>query len=64
MAKRKLYAVIHRFIKPQDDGSLGVVILDRKHGWKPTKRERAEIDDLCDFACDLIEEAFFHPTVR
>ena len=39
-SKAKLYAVTHRFHLPQPDGSLGVVILNKRKGWKPTPDER------------------------
>jgi hypothetical protein len=46
MATAKLHAAIHRFHKPQSDRAYGGLVLDRKHGWKPSDVEREEIDEL------------------
>jgi hypothetical protein len=52
MAKSsKIYAVIHRFDKPQNDGSFGVVVFNR--ATSPTQKE---IDRLCGVGCDMIDD--------
>jgi hypothetical protein len=56
MARRKFTAVIYRFSEPLADSSFGVVILDRDKTWKPTKKDNARIDALCEGACDMVDK--------
>ena len=61
MPKPKLYAAILRFYKPQFDGSYGVLGVDRPKAWRPTKKESAEINDICECTCDLFEDDTIEP---
>ena len=61
MPKPKLYAAVICFDRPRPDGSVGVAIFDRPHGWQPTKKQHAQIDSLCDQACDWIDDGDLEP---
>ena len=61
MAKPKLYAVTWRYKTPNPDGSVGVVVLNRRSGWSPSAEEKKYIDGICDQVCDWINDDMMAP---